>query len=273
LDVERTGGYPIERREGEIERLRLQAAALEFDTGVMLDRIGVAPGWRCLDLGCGPGGIVERLSLRVGASGRVIGLDSDGVFLESARVLARRHGLDNVEFVLGDAYRTQLPPRSFDLVHARFVASTAGQPQQLITEAVTLARPGGFVAFQEPDVGTLNCYPPHPAWDRLARLCEQVFERAGGDVRLAQRLYSLARGSEVEDVQYRPFVVGFRSSDAMVDYLPATVESLRNAIVRHRLIDEEELNAVLAACRRHLAEPDTVFTYPTVAQVWGRKRK
>ena len=271
--MERTGGYPIERREGEIERLRLQAAALEFDTGVMLDRVGVAPGWRCLDLGCGPGGIVEPLSLRVGPSGRVIGLDSDAVFLESARVHARSHGLDNVEFVLGDAYRTALPPRSFDLVHARFVASTAGQPQKLIAEAVALARPGGFVAFQEPDVGTLNCYPPDAAWNRLARLCEQVFERVGGDVRLAQRLYSLARGSELEDVQYRPFVVGFRSSDAMVDYLPATVESLRSAIVRHRLIDEEELHAVLAACRRHLAKPDTVFTYPTVAQVWGRKRK
>jgi ubiquinone/menaquinone biosynthesis C-methylase UbiE len=271
--VERTGGYPIDRREGEIDRLRIQAAALEFDAGVMLDRIGVAPGWRCLDLGCGPGGIVEALSLRVGPSGRVVGLDSDAVFLESARVLARSHGLDNVEFVLGDAYRTQLPPRSFDLVHARFVASTAGQPQELIAEAVKLARPGGFVAFQEPDVSTLKCYPPHPAWDRLARLCEQVFERAGGDVRLAQRLYSMARIAELEDVQYRPFVVGFRSSDAMVDYLPATVESLRSAIVRHRLIDEEELNEALVACRRHLAKPDTVFTYPTVAQVWGRKRK
>src|SRR5688572_4790878 len=166
LHVERTGGYPIERREGEIERLRIQAAALEFDAGVMLD------------------------------SGRVIGLDSDAVFLESARVLARSHALDNVEFVLGDAYRTQLPPRSFDLVHARFVASTAGQPEELIAEAVALARPGGFVAFQEPDVGTLKCYPPHPAWDRLARLCEQVFERAGGDVRLAERLYSMARVAE-----------------------------------------------------------------------------
>jgi hypothetical protein len=92
-------------------------------------------------------------------------------------------------------------------------------------------------------------------------------------VRLAQRLYSMARIAQLEDLQYRPFVVGFRSSDAMVDYLPATVESLRSAIVRHRLIDQEELNAALAACRRHLAKPDTVFTYPTVAQVWGRKRK
>ena len=32
----------------------------------MLDRIGVGPGWRCLDIGCGPGGITGLLSERVG---------------------------------------------------------------------------------------------------------------------------------------------------------------------------------------------------------------
>jgi len=268
--MERSGHYPIERRAGEIERLLTQAAAIEFDAGVMLDRIGVAPGWRCLDLGCGPGGIVELLSLRAGPTGRVIGLDSDAVFLEHARKLSRERGLENVEFVRGDAYRTGLPRGSFELVHARFLASTAGQPEALIAEAMALARPGAIVALQEPDISTLKCYPPHPAWDRLVGLCERVFGLAGGDVNLAQRLYPLARHAGLEAVRYRPFLVGFSSGDPMTDYLPATVESLRGMIARHRLIDERDLDATLAACRSHLADADTVFTYPTVAQVWGR---
>ena len=37
----RSGSYPIARGAGEIERLRIQAAALGFDAGGMLDRIGV----------------------------------------------------------------------------------------------------------------------------------------------------------------------------------------------------------------------------------------
>jgi hypothetical protein len=156
-------------------------------------------------------------------------------------------------------------------VHARFLASTAGEPRELIAEALALVRPGGIAAFQEPDIGTLRCYPPHPAWDCLARLCEQVFEDCGGDVRLAQRFYRLAKQAGLEAVEYRPFLVGFRSGDAMTGYLPATVESLRAAITRHRLIDENALDAALAACREHLARPDTVFTYVTVAQVWGRR--
>jgi ubiquinone/menaquinone biosynthesis C-methylase UbiE len=237
----------------------------------MLERIGVSSGWRCLDLGCGPGGIVDLMSVRAGPTGQVVALDTDPVFLEHARALARERGLGNVELVQGDAYRTGLPRASFDLVHVRFVASTVGRPQDLISEALALARPGGFVAFQEGDVATLKCYPPHAAWDRLAQILEQVFVSVGNDVRLAQRLYQAFRRAGLESIQYRPFLVGFRADAPMADYLPATVESLRGTILRHDLIDEGELDTALAACRRHLADPDTVSTYVTVAQVWGRR--
>jgi ubiquinone/menaquinone biosynthesis C-methylase UbiE len=267
--MEPTGNYPIERRMGEMERLHIQAAALEFDTGIMLDRIGVRRGWHCLDLGCGPGGIVELLSVRAGPTGRVVGFDADPVFLEHARAQARDRGLANVEFVQGDAYHTALPRGSFDLVHVRFLASTAGMPEELLAETTALARPGGIVTFQEVDIGTLKCYPPHSAWDTLARLLEQAFDCAGADMRLGQRLYRLAKQVGLDDVQYRPFIVGFRTSDAMADYLPSTIESMRGTLARHRLIDAAELDATLAACRRHLADPETVSTFHTVAQVWG----
>ena len=47
-----------------------------------------------------------------------------------------------------------------------------------------MTRPGGTVALQEPDVSTLNCYPPHAAWDRLRDAIEQAFACVGADVRL-----------------------------------------------------------------------------------------
>ncbi len=264
-----SGHYPIERRAGEIERLYLQGAAMAFDAAIMLDRIGVGPGWRCLDAGCGPGGITDLLSARVGATGHVVGLDADPVFVNHAR--ERGPGHANVEFVLGDAYETGLPSGSFDLVHVRFVAGTAGEPSRLLQETIRLTRPGGVVAFQEPDIATLNCYPPHWAWDRLKSVLEQAFVCAGADVRLAQRLYQLARHAGLEDVHYRPFLVGVRSGDSMTDYFPATVEAVRGTLLDKRLIAPDELEAALATCREHLADPDTVFTTVTVAQVWGMR--
>jgi trans-aconitate methyltransferase len=262
-----SGNYPIERRAGEIERLDIQSAAFAHDTEVMLDRIGVGAGWSCIDLGCGPGGITAALSRRVGPGGRVVGLDRDAHFLAHARSQAPA----NVEFVKGDAYASALPRESFDLVHMRFLAGTAGDPERLLSEAIGLCRPGGVVALQEPNVDTLNCYPPHPAWTALKDVLRQVFRGVGADVQLAQRLYAMVRHAGLVDVQFRPVLIGVRAGDAMVDYLPATVESLRGTIARLGLIADEKLDTALAEARRHLQDADTVFTLYTVAQVWGRK--
>jgi SAM-dependent methyltransferase len=262
-----SGHYPIERRNGEIERLHIQSAALASNTAAMLDLIGVRQGWACLDIGCGPRGITDLLSERVGTSGRVVGLDMDAAFLEVARAGAAK----NTEFRQGDAYNSDLPAASFDFVHMRFVASTAGDPEGLLDEAIRLARPGGIVALQEPDGTTLNCYPPHEAWERLKRALLGAFAGVGADLQLAKRLFALVRKSNLKDVHYRPFLIGVRSTDPMVDYLPSTVESLRSTVIKLGLLGEEEFAPVLAACRAHLHNPDTVFTMYTVAQVWGRK--
>ncbi|MBI4274223.1 MAG: methyltransferase domain-containing protein [Rhizobiales bacterium] len=260
------GRYPIERRTGEIERLHLQGAAIAPDTAIMLDRIGVGPGWQCLDLGCGPRGITDLLSERVGASGRVVGLDADSAFLHYARARAPA----NVEFVEGNAYETGLPGGGFDFVHSRFVASTAGHPERLLAEAARLTRPGGIVALQEPDIDTFRCFPPLPAWDRLKSAIEMVFTAIGGDVHLAHRLYPLMRHAGIEDVQFRPFFLGVRAGDPMAEFLPWTIESLRKPMVEGGFMQPSEIDAAVAQCCAHLAHPDTIFTTYTVAQVWGR---
>jgi SAM-dependent methyltransferase len=261
-----SGNYPIEHRAGEIERLHVQSRAMAPDAVAMLERLGPMTGWVCLDIGCGPGGITDLLSARVGPTGRVIGLDMDAQFLEHARDSAP----GNVEFQLGDAYRSGLTAGTFDLVHMRFVASTAGNPQQLLKEATRLARSGGVVAFQEPDGSTLNCYPPHAAWDRLKSILLAAFNGVGADLELARKLYFLVHQAGLRDVQYRTALLGVRSIDPMVDYLPSTVESLLATILTLGLLGESDLAATLAECRQHLAKPGTAFTMYTLAQVWGR---
>jgi ubiquinone/menaquinone biosynthesis C-methylase UbiE len=261
------GHYPIEHREGEIARLHAQADAIVPDARTMLELIGVKPGWTCLDIGCGPRGITDLLSERVGPTGRVVGLDKDEGFL----AYGSAHAPANVEFRRGDAYDSGLPAGSFDLVHMRFVASTAGNAEGLLREATRLTRPGGVVALQEPDVETFSCYPPHPAWDRLMQAMLDAFAHVGADVYLARRLYGMFRDAGLRDVRYRPFLFGIRSTDPMADHLPATVESMRGTILKMGLLSEAELPVLLAQCRSHLRDPGTVTRSFMVAQVWGRK--
>jgi SAM-dependent methyltransferase len=261
------GNYPIETRAGEIERLHIQSDSMAHETRALLDLIGVRPGWTCLDIGCGPRGITDILSQRVGPQGRVVGLDKDEQFL----AYGRAHAPANVEFRRGDAYDCGLPAGTFDLVHMRFVASTAGDPERLIREAIRLARPGGTIALQEPEGESLHCYPPHPAYDRLKAALLGAFRGVGAGLDDVARLYGLLRRAGLEEVGFRPFLLGFRSGDAMADYLPATVESVRGTILRLGLLSEAELARLLAECRAHMRDPDTISTLYTVMQVWGRK--
>lgn len=263
--------YPLAPGPEEVRRLRIQAEALAFEAGVLLDRIGVGPGWRCLDLGCGAGGIADLLSARVGPSGAVVGLDPDPVSLAAARQWAADLDLVNVAFVQGSAFAHDLPPASFDLVHLRYVMTTVGRHRQLLQAALALTRPGGYVALQEGEASGLACYPPHPAWDRLKGWLLAAFERAGGDCFAGRQVYRLLVEAGLEKVGFRPCLVGARPGDPLQDYLPQTVRSARALILRYGLATEAQLEAAIAGCRRHLARPTTVQTSVIVMQAWGRK--
>lgn len=262
-----TGRYPLERRAGEIERLLLQSACMAHETAYMLDRIGVRRGWHCLDIGCGPGGITAALAERTGLEGRVVGLDADPVFLDHAR----EHAHAGVEFVADNAFASSFADASFDLVHIRCLASSAGSPEALYREALRLTKPGGVLALQEPDMDRLACFPPDPAFDRLKAALIGAFAAAGTDICLGQKLFSIVLNLRLEDVLFRPFLLGFRADDPMRDYLPLTALSLRRAMLRAGLMTEADLAATIEACRAHLADPKTVTTLYAVVQVWGRK--
>src|SRR4051794_30409655 len=116
----------------EVSRLHAQAEAWAEEVDALFDAIGVEPGWRCLDLGCGVGNVLLPLSRRVGAAGSVVGVDQERMLLSAARDFAKAHLLNNVDIREDDAYRTKLPRASFDLVHERFVATPVGRGDELL---------------------------------------------------------------------------------------------------------------------------------------------
>ena len=69
--------------EWERERERLQNFQELLDPGTIrhLETIGVAPGWRCLEVGGGAGSITSWLCERVGPAGHVTATDLEVFFL------------------------------------------------------------------------------------------------------------------------------------------------------------------------------------------------
>ena len=76
--------YSLGSSPAERDRLRRQSGELREHSALLLDRVGVAEGWRTIDLGCGPSGILDLLADRIGPAGQVVGLDFEPAFQGSA---------------------------------------------------------------------------------------------------------------------------------------------------------------------------------------------
>jgi SAM-dependent methyltransferase len=263
--------YALGHNPGESARLQRQSEELRPESAALLDRIGLAPGQRAIDLGCGPSGIIDLLAAAVAPGGQVVGLDADPAHVAMAREHAARRGLINVEVMAADARHTGLPAGSFDLVHARTLLVNIPRPAEVLAEMVRLARPGGWVASQEPDVEYSLCYPPLAAFDRLRELFRAGFGRWGADLFIGRRLGELHRAAGLEEVSVVVHATVYPPGHSRRTVLPDLVRSLRPAIIELGLADERELAEVDRAVREHLADPRTLVMPHLLFAAWGRK--
>jgi ubiquinone/menaquinone biosynthesis C-methylase UbiE len=263
--------YALGSNPAESARLRRQSQELRPQTAELLGRIGLAPGQSAMDLGCGPSGILGLLSAAVFPGGRVVGLDADPVHTAMARQYAGELGLLNTDVVTADARHTGLPPDGFDLVHARTVLVTIPEPQEVLAEMVRLARPGGWVASQEPDIENAFCYPPLPAWDRLREIFRASFVRSGADLLIGRRLPELYRQAGLEQIEVVVHAPVYPAGHSRRTLLPDLVRSLRPMIIELGLSDERELAELDQAVREHLADPRTLALAHLLVVTWGRK--
>jgi trans-aconitate methyltransferase len=263
--------YALGSNPAETSRLRRQSDELRPQTADLLGRIGLTPGQSAIDLGCGPSGILDLLSAAVAPGGHVVGLDADPAHAEMARQYTRELGLPGVEVMTADARQTGLPAGSFDFVHARTLLVTIPEPGDVLAEMVRLARPGGWVASQEPDTGNAFCYPPLPAWDRLREIFRASFGRSGADLLIGRRLTELYRQAGLEEIDVVVHAPVYPAGHSRRTILPDLVRSLRPMILELGLSDERELAELDRAVREYLADPHTLTLAHLLVVTWARK--
>ncbi len=105
----------------------------------------IALGECVLDIGCGCGQTSLQLAERVGAEGRVLGLDISAVMLERARERSLETGLSNLEFRNADAQTEQFSA-DFDVLFSRFGVMFFASPEAAFANLFRALRPGGRLA-------------------------------------------------------------------------------------------------------------------------------
>ncbi|MDC3953702.1 methyltransferase domain-containing protein [Polyangium jinanense] len=255
----------------EAERLRKQIQELAGEARWLLDQLQIRPGARAIELGCGPQGVLELLSERVGPSGTVVGLDKNEGFVASARKHMAEQRRTNVEVVQGDARATNLPKESFDVVFCRLLLVNVPEPEQVVQEMVSLLRPGGVIASHEADYLPHMCDPPSPAWDRLFEIFQAYTRAKGVDLFVGRRVHRMLRDAGIVEIQVNPVIHvyphGHNRRSIFLDF----VQNIRDELVRDGFAKDEELNALTQDLKRHCDDPDTLVVSHLFFQVWGRK--
>ncbi len=271
MPTQESAEYLLGANEAELERLRYQHGVWGHVTNALFDRLGVGRGWKCLDVGAGPGFVAEDLRERVGDRGEITLLEPSEFFLHRFQGEARNRGWSNADCIRGTAEETTLPEGHFDLVFARWVIAFVPDPEKFLKNLVRSLRPGGIIALQDYWYEGLSLFPRGGAFDRVPDVVRAYYRSGGGDAYVTGTANSLLRrlGLRIVDFNSNQLTGGPESRAAewmhrfFVPHLPVMAQK--------GLVSAAECDEMLADWHRHRANPDALFFTPIVVDLAGKK--
>jgi SAM-dependent methyltransferase len=236
--------------EGERARLALMSQLLDPMHRRHIESLGVGPGARALEVGCGNGSISAWLAERVAPAGRAVAFDLDLSLID-----VRAPGL---ELRQGDIVAGAVDPGGFDLVTARAVLHHVADVDAAMRNLAASLAPGGSILLIEPDFLPVSVAEPPGvrafwggwlAWSR-----DQGIDYHVGRA-LAPRLAALG----LEQVAGTAETAVYNGGSPWADYWRQTIVELRRSLVSSGKLDDQLIDSFLARCA------DTCWWTQTIA--------
>ena len=138
--------YSMQLGDNDTDRLTLLGQFYDPSSAAFLESAGVAEGDSIADLGCGHGGVTNRIARQVGEAGAVYAVDASAVQLQIARsVLAHHH---NVTFVESAVEDDPLRGMRVDWVYSRFLLMHVGDIRRALRAIADMLSESGALLLE-----------------------------------------------------------------------------------------------------------------------------
>jgi ubiquinone/menaquinone biosynthesis C-methylase UbiE len=262
--------YVIRGGQQGYERLLLLARERWSDTSALFERVGLGPGARCIDLGCGGGEVSFEIARLVGPDGRVTGVDMDEVKLSLARQAAVERGLANVEFRRLNV-NDWSEASAYDVVYCRTLLHHLSHPTELLRRMWAAVRPGGAIVVEDADFDGWFCHPANEGFDFFLRAYSQVIARCGGDHAVGRKLYAYFLKAGIPDPDVH-LVQRIHLADEGKTLALSTLEATADAILAEGVATVDEVTAAVASLAQFTSDAGTLIGGPRIFQLWSRRQ-
>jgi ubiquinone/menaquinone biosynthesis C-methylase UbiE len=195
--------YVAAGRPDETIRLEAQAKALDQTIERELGILGLKPGMRVLDGGCGTGAVTRRIASKVFPA-ETFGVDIDPLFIDKARKTALDAGIKNIRFEVGNIDNLVYDAGFFDLSYCKLVLMHVKNPVKTVAELKRVTRKGGIVAASDTDDGAILTYPQAPRFFSLWERYGEWAKARGEDRYIGRKLYSIFSEAGLKSIKIHP---------------------------------------------------------------------
>ena len=199
-DPQSTESSLLEKFLDEVDRV----PSIQNVHAAMRRALGLRPGMRVLDAGCGTGLEIARLA-REHPDVTFTGLDQNEQLLAAAR---RRASQPNIEWVHAALETASLPERHFDVIRTERVLMYSPDPGfgRLLDRLIRLLRPGGRLVLFELDYGAI-ILPVGGHDDKVVRALTGLLENAMPHPWAGRKIPEALAARGMTDVTAEPYAL------------------------------------------------------------------
>jgi SAM-dependent methyltransferase len=244
---------------GEQQRLALMSALLDPLERARLEQLGVCPGWRCLELGCGNGSIAQTLAVHVAPTGHVVASDIEIAYIAGLQ-------LPCLEVRRIDILHDTIETAGYDLVVARALLHHLKPARMALERMVAALKPVGVLLSIEPDM--LPCTVTEP--DGMRAFWQGWLKWSADadiDYFIGRKIPAWLDALGLQDVAGEGHTAMFNGGSRWATYWTATMRELAPRLLKSDNITGKMLEEFYALYQ----DPHHWTSIMTFIQNWGRK--